>query len=400
MNVTFELSVSTLKAIQPGQIPFILIKYAGGEKGMNEHYLLLTPGPLTTTQTVKETMLKDWCTWDNDYKQIVQEIRSKLLSIACANPEQYTAVLMQGSGTFGVEAVLGTVVPREGKLLILSNGAYGDRLQEIARVLSIRYAVLQFPPNLPINNSAVGTALKQDEEITHVAFVHCETTTGILNPLESVVQLCKQYGKIVIVDAMSSFGGIPIDLQRLNIDFMISSANKCIQGVPGFSFILCNINELSKLEGQARSLSLNLYDQWKVMEAEQGKWRYTSPTHTVRAFYQALLELEDEGGVELRYARYRDNQILLVESMKRIGLSPYLPDSLQSPFITTFKYPEWNGFTFESFYQFLKNRGFVIYPGKLTDAEVFRIGTMGDVHKKDIKKMCVSAEAYMNGDRE
>ncbi len=314
---------------------------------MKNPYLLLTPGPLTTTRTVKEVMLKDWCTWDNDYKRIVQSIRSRLLELGHASEQKYTSVLIQGSGTFGVEATIGTAVPIDGKLLILANGAYGKRIEEIASVLGIRYRTIEFAPDRVPDVERLNVILEQDVAVTHVAFVHCETTTGILNPIEELVTVIKRHGKIAIVDSMSSFGGMDIAVEELGIDYLISSPNKCIQGVPGFSFVISNRQELAKCKGNARSLSLYLYDQCQVMDEEAGKWRFTSPTHVVRAFDQALMELEQEGGVEKRHSRYALNQQTLVRLMRQNGFKAFVPSTLQSPFITTFEYPDNERFTFE-----------------------------------------------------
>lgn len=354
---------------------------------MSNPYLLLTPGPLSTTATVKEAMQKDWCTWDHEYKTIVEQIRQQLLEVGRASKERYTTVFMQGSGTFGVEATLGSVMPSDGKLLVLINGAYGKRMEEIAKVLRIPYVSMAFEANTPVDPQAVEGKLIEDTSITHVAMVHCETTTGILNPLEAVMDVIKRNHRVAIIDAMSSFGGIPIAVEELQIDFIISSANKCIQGVPGFSFILCKRDELMKCKGRARSLSLDLYDQWETMEQDSGKWRFTSPTHVVHAFKQALEELAEEGGVEARHERYRINQQIIVEGMAQAGFKAYLPRELQSPLITTFLYPTHIPFTFERFYTYLKSAGIVIYPGKLTDIDVFRIGNMGDVHPKDMERL-------------
>ncbi|MGG4145739.1 2-aminoethylphosphonate--pyruvate transaminase [Paenibacillus algorifonticola] len=362
---------------------------------MSNPYVLLTPGPLSTTLTVKEAMLKDWCTWDHDYKAIVQQIRRQLLEIGRASQEHYTALFMQGSGTFGVEATLGSVIPNDGKLLILQNGAYGKRMEDIAKVLHIPHASLEFKANEQIDPQVVERKLIEDSSITHVAMVHCETTTGILNPLEAVMEVIKRNHRIAIIDAMSSFGGIPIGVEELQIDFIISSANKCIQGVPGFSFMLCKREELMKCKGRARSLSLDLYDQWETMENGSGKWRFTSPTHVVHAFAQALKELAEEGGVEARHARYRTNQQIVVEGLRQAGFTAYLPRELQSPIITTFLYPTHIPFEFEHFYTFLKLAGFVIYPGKLTDARVFRIGNIGDVHARDMERLSEQLLRYV-----
>ncbi|MDR3313653.1 MAG: 2-aminoethylphosphonate--pyruvate transaminase, partial [Oscillospiraceae bacterium] len=302
-------------------------------------YLLLTPGPLSTSKGVRNALLRDWCTWDADYnEEIVQNIRRRLVALATAKPEGYTAVLMQGSGSFSVEAALGSAIPQGGKLLILTNGAYGKRMVQIARVLKIDYIEYALLETEAPDPQKVTELLAQNPDITHVSLVHCETTTGILNPLEPLARAVKAQGRILVVDAMSSFGGILLDVDELGIDFLISSSNKCIQGVPGFAFVIAKRAQLQTCEGRARSLSLDLYDQWKEMD-KSGKWRFTSPTHIVRAFYQALDELEAEGGVAPRYARYCENQRLLVEGMRTLGFTALLPEDLQSPIITSFLYP-------------------------------------------------------------
>ncbi|GGI44417.1 2-aminoethylphosphonate--pyruvate transaminase [Paenibacillus marchantiophytorum] len=358
-------------------------------------YLLLTPGPLSTSKKVKAAMLRDWCTWDQDYNQLVQSIRSRLVTMASSKPDDYTTVLMQGSGSFCVESVIGSVIPRDGKLLVLSNGAYGKRMAEMAGILGIYSIVLDSGETNPVSTKQLEEVLKVDASITHVAVVHVETTTGMINPIADVARIAKSYGKTVIVDAMSSFGGIPIDIAELDVDYLISSANKCIQGVPGFGFILARKAALLTCKGLARSLSLDLYDQWETMELGNGKWRFTSPTHTVRAFDQALQELEEEGGVASRYERYKTNQETLVAGMQRMGFETLLTTDLQSPIITSFLYPDSAVFSFDEFYSRMKQEGFVIYPGKITAAATFRIGNIGDVHLVDIERLLAGMEKQL-----
>lgn len=362
----------------------------------DNQYLLLTPGPLSTSKRVRAALLNDWCTWDKEYNTMVQDIRSKLLKIAEASSNKYTTVLMQGSGSFGVEATIGTAIGSKDKLLILVNGAYGKRIGEIAEILNINYEVMLWKEKERINEEQVEAKLKEDSSITHVAFVHCETTTGILNPLESLCRVIKDNGKTLILDAMSSFGGIKINVEELGIDYLISSANKCIQGVPGFSFVIANKNKLMVTKGQAKSLALDLYGQWDTMEKDNGKWRFTSPTHTVHAFYEAMMELEDEGGVEKRYERYNSMQKLLVKDMEEMGFKAYVDKEYHSPIITTFRFLENDKFDFTSFYTFLKTKGFVIYPGKLSDADTFRIGNIGDIRIGDIERLLVGIREYKN----
>lgn len=350
-------------------------------------YLLLTPGPLTTSETVKEAMMSDWCTWDEDYNiGIVEKIRKELVGLASSRPEEYTAVLMQGSGTFCVEATLGSTIRPTDNLLIAANGAYGNRMGVIASYYGIQHHVLKFEETQPVDPKAIEAYLDEHPEVTHVSVVHCETTTGVLNPLAEVAAVVKGKGKTLIVDAMSSFGGVPIDMAALGIDFLISSANKCIQGVPGFGFIIARRSLLEQCKGIARSLSLDLFDQWDAMEKGHGKWRFTSPTHVVRAFMQALNELKAEGGIAARHARYCENHRTLVEGMRSLGFRTLLPDDEQSPIITSFYYPEAD-FDFKAFYLKLKERGFVIYPGKISQADTFRIGNIGDVHPQDFVRL-------------
>lgn len=366
-------------------------------EGPANPYVLLTPGPLSTTATVKEVMLQDWCTWDTDYNVIVQDVRQRLLNLATERSRSaYTSVLMQGSGTFCVEAALGTAIPSDGKVLILANGAYGERMAVIARRVRIPHAVLRSEETAAPDPSEVREALRADRSLTHVALVHCETTTGILNPLEEIAAVVRQSGRSFIVDAMSSFGGIPFDIGELGIDFMVSSANKCIQGVPGFGFVIARRSVLEACEGRARSLSLDLYDQWHTMERDHGKWRFTSPTHVVRAFAQALLELEREGGVPARNARYRANHLELTRGMVDLGFRCLLDEGLQSPIITSFLEPDAQEYSFSRFYADLKARGFVIYPGKVSHANTFRIGTIGDVSPVTIRSLLAAVRASIS----
>ena len=330
-------------------------------------YKLLTPGPLTTTATVKQEMLFDHCTWDDDYKKITLKIRDQLLELAHVRAEQYTVVLMQGSGTFGVESVITSVIGENEKLLIVANGAYGKRMKDICEHARINHEIIEFAENENPSAVAVAEKLDEEKEITHVAIVHSETTSGILN--------------------MSSFGGVDIEVGKLGSDFIISSANKCIQGVPGFSFVIANKNLLLASRGKARSLSLDLYDQWETMDKD-GKWRFTSPTHVVLAFSKALDEMLEEGGIAARSKRYYDNNRLLIEKMAEMGMKSYVDLAYQGPIITTFYYPEGKEFAFSEMYDYIKARGYAIYPGKLTTAQTFRIGNIGEIYEADILNLC------------
>lgn len=363
-----------------------------------KNYKLLTPGPLTTTDTVKREMLFDHCTWDEDYKIITQDIRKRLLKLAHVSEDKYTAVLMQGSGTFGVESVFSSVIGDNDKVLIITNGAYGKRMCSIADRLNLNYVTYDEEYDRIPSAEKVNEILENDKSITYVSMVHSETTSGILNDIEAVGKIVKNMGRNYIVDAMSSFGGVDIDVEGIGIDFIISSANKCIQGVPGFSFIICNREKLIASKGKARSLALDLYDQWETMDKD-GKWRFTSPTHTVLAFKKAMDEMDEEGGIPARSKRYRENNELLIKRMKELGFDTYI-HSNQGPIITTFLYPESCNYTFNEMYEYIKDRGYAIYPGKVTDIDTFRIGNIGEIYKEDIEKLYEIMKEFLNGKEE
>jgi len=353
----------------------------------NKDKLLFTPGPLTTSDTVKQRMLHDLGSRDKMFIAAVRDVRNRLLGLAGLSQELgYEAILMQGSGTFGLEAVVSSTIPPEGKLLVIINGAYGRRIASIARTLRIDVDTLEGPEDQVPDLKAISQKLASDPAITHVFVVHCETTTGILNPVQEIGELVKSANKVFCVDAMSSFGAIPIDLEACHIDFLVSSANKCIEGVPGFSFILARKQALLATEGYARSMSFDLFAQWQGLE-KNGQFRFTPPTHTILAFHQALIELEEEGGVEGRAARYRRNHEVLHHGMNQLGFTPYLSPDVQSVIITSFYYPSHPNFDFNAFYNALSDLGLVIYPGKLTKADCFRIGNIGQLFPKDIERL-------------
>lgn len=362
---------------------------------MVEKYLLLTPGPLTTSETVKGAMDFDYCTWDDDYKQITQSFRHSLLELAQVSADEYTAVPIQGSGTYGVESVISSTISDDDKLLIAINGAYGKRISEMADIYGIDHVDLVVDEREPITLELVTEYLDKYPDITHFAMIHCETTTGILNPVEDIIPYVHDHGIVTIVDAMSSFGGVPIDVKAEKMDYLISSSNKCIQGVPGFSFVIARKEALENTKGLARTLSLDLYDQYMEMERNNGKWRFTSPTHVVHAFYEALKELNEEGGVTARHQRYLNNQKHLATGMEELGFKVLIDEKYQSPIITSFIYPT-DDFDFHEFYQELKGDGFVIYPGKISQVPTFRIGNIGEVYDEDISKLLLAIKEIIN----
>lgn len=346
--------------------------------------LLFTPGPLTTSATVKQAMLHDVGSWHSEFNARVKAIREQLLSIAGVSQSNgWEAVILQGSGTFGVESVFASCVPLDGKVCVLVNGAYGERIVTMLRHLRIAHIALRTAENELPDPRKLNELLTNDKQITHVAVVHCETTTGILNPIDEIGRITKQHGRAYVVDAMSSFGAIPIDFESIGIDFLISSANKCLQGVPGFSFVIARREALLGNEGNERCLSLNLADQLRGFE-KNGQFRYTPPTHVLLAFEQALKEFFAEGGVAGRGARYKRNHTVLIEGMRQLGFVPYLPDAIQSYIITAFHYPADPQFKFAELYRRLSDKGFIIYPGKLSHADTFRIANIGHLFERDI----------------
>ncbi len=348
--------------------------------------ILFTPGPLTTSRTVKQAMLRDLGSRDSTFIELIKDIRNRLLEIGQVHKGDYEAIIMQGSGTSGLEAVVSSMVPPDGKLLVIVNGAYGRRITLIAETLNIDVVTLVYAENSTPDLAEIESTLTADNLITHVVAVHCETTTGIINPIEEIGSLVNQFGKIYFVDAMSSFGAIPFNLAKCEVDYMVSSANKCIEGVPGFSIILAKQETLLATEGYARSLNLNLLAQWKGLEAN-GQFRFTPPTHALLAFHQALLELETEGGVDGRAARYRGNYETLIAGMRAMGFEEYIRPEDQGYIITSFPYPDHPNFNFEEFYQALNEKDYVIYPGKVSEADCFRIGSIGHIFPADIRAL-------------
>ena len=337
--------------------------------------LLLTPGPLTTSKRVKEVMVHDWGSRDAAFLKINQEVLDRLPDIVNGRGTHVT-VPMQGSGTFAVEAMLTTFVPPNGKVLLLINGAYGQRAKKICDIARRAYAVHETAEDTPPDLAAVGKMLQADKAITHVFAVQCETTSGILNPIVEIGALVARHGRKLLIDAMSAFGALPLDAAKTQFDAVAASSNKCIEGVPGLGFVICRKAALAETKGNATTLVLDLHDQWQNF-SKTGQYRFTPPIHVIVSFHQALTEFWAEGGQPGRGGRYAENGKILIEGMRKLGFTTLLPDRLQAPIIITFHMPKDPKFVFETFYDLLKERGYVIYPGKLTVADSFRIGCIG-----------------------
>lgn len=355
---------------------------------------LLTPGPLTTSLATKSAMLRDWGSWDGDFNALTAGVCRRLLEVARAE-ETHVCVPLQGSGTYAVEAALATLLPWDGKTLVLMNGAYGQRMARILQYLGRDFETLDMGDYLPPPPERVEVILAADPEISHVAVVHCETSSGILNPLEAIAEVTWRQGRRLFVDAMSSFGALPIDARELPFDGLVSSANKCFEGVPGFGFALLRRKALEQCVGNAHSLSLDLYDQWTYLE-RSGQWRFTPPTHVVAAFASALEQHAAEGGVAGRLARYVHNETVLVAGMRAMGFHTLLADRWLSPIIVTFHAPGHPNFEFGRFYDLIKQHGFIIYPGKLTQVDSFRIGCIGQLFEEQMRGVLAAVRAALD----
>ena len=345
---------------------------------------LLTPGPLTTTDTTKQAMLHDWGSRDETFIETNSRVLKQLVDIAGANAS-HVAVPVQGSGTFAVEATIATLVPKNGKALVLINGAYGHRMVKILYYLGRDCIILQTPEDTIPDLAELDKTLNENSDITHVLAVHCETTSGILNPIHDIAVIVSNHGRALIIDAMSAFGAIELDARSTPFTALMASSNKCLEGVPGLGFAIIQKSALEKCEGNAHSLSLDLYDQWQVMEKTK-QWRFTPPTHVIAAFDAAIKQFLAEGGVKARNKRYLNNRDVLITGMRDMGFETLLPDDLQAPIIITFKMPADKNFVFDDFYNRLKDQGFVIYPGKLTVAPSFRIGCIGALGENEIRQ--------------
>src|SRR6266850_1380814 len=326
---------------------------------------LLTPGPLTTTRATKEAMLRDWGSRDGAFIAMNARVRRRLTELVNGDGS-HTCVPLQGSGTFVVEAMIGTLVPPTGKLLVLVNGAYGRRMVRMCEYYRRACVVQETAEDQPADPAALDAALARDPGVTHVVVVHCETTSGVLNPVEEIAAVTARHGR------------------RVPFDALVASANKCLEGVPGVGFAIIRREALEETRGRAPSLSLDLHDQWVAME-KNGQWRFTPPTHVLAALDRALDQHAAEGGVAGRGARYRRNCALLVDGLRGMGFETLLPDRLQAPIIVTVRMPADPKFHFETFYERLNQRGYVIYPGKLTVADSFRIGCIGALGEGEMR---------------
>ncbi|HEY2977240.1 MAG TPA: 2-aminoethylphosphonate--pyruvate transaminase [Burkholderiaceae bacterium] len=351
---------------------------------MDRDPILLTPGPLTTTLRTKLAMLRDWGSWDASFNAVTARLRAQLLDIVHGH-EMHVVVPLQGSGTFSVEAAVATLVPRDGHVLVLDNGAYCKRAAKLTQMMGRRASVLAFAEDEPVSAAALDARLAEDASITHVILIHCETGTGVLNPFAEVAAVCEQRGKGLIVDAMSSFGAIEIDSRKLRFDALVAASGKCLEGVPGMGFVFVRRAVLDACAGNSQSLAMDLHDQHAYME-RTGQWRFTPPTHVMVALAEAVAQFVEEGGQPARLARYRDNCATLIAGLSALGLKPFLRAEVQAPIIVTFHAPAHPAYDFKRFYDAAKARGFILYPGKLTQLETFRVGCIGAIGRVEMQQ--------------
>lgn len=345
--------------------------------------ILLTPGPLTTSARTRRAMMVDWGSWDDSFNQLTARVCQQLVSII-NGADSHHCVPLQGSGTFAVEAAIGTLVPRDGHVLVLINGAYGKRLAKICEVLGRRFSTFETAEDQPTTARDVERLLRANPDITHVALIHCETSTGILNPLADISTVVAHHGKGLIIDAMSSFGALPIDAQKIPFDALIAASGKCLEGVAGMGFVFARKTSLAKAAGHSHSLAMDLHDQQTYM-AKTGQWRFTPPTHVLAALHEALVQYHEEGGLPGRLKRYATNCQTLLDGMARLGIRSFLPEAIQAPIIVTFHAPKDSRYQFKAFYERVKAKGFILYPGKLTEVETFRVGCIGHVSQDDMQ---------------
>ena len=356
---------------------------------MDRDAILLTPGPLTTTLRTKLAMLRDWGSWDSDFNALTAELRRALLAIAHAQ-DSHVVVPLQGSGTFSVEAAVATLVPRDGHILVLDNGAYCKRFGKLATLMGRRTTIHARAEDEPVSAEELDTVLRADPSITHVGFIHCETGTGVVNPLQAVSDVCAQHGKGLIVDAMSSFGALEIDARKVRFDALVAASGKCLEGVPGMGFVLIRQAVLDGCAGNSHSLAMDLHDQHEYMR-KTGQWRFTPPTQVVAALAEAVKQFDEEGGQRARLARYSDNCRVLIDGMAALGFKPFLKPEIQAPIIVTFHAPASPSYDFKAFYEGAKKRGFILYPGKLTTLETFRVGCIGAIGRNEMMQAVAAA---------
>lgn len=355
--------------------------------------VLLNPGPATTTDSVKYAQVQsDICPREYEFGDLMEWCATELTKVV-ADPDEYTTVMFGCSGTGADEAMVCSVVPENGKLLVIDNGSYGNRIAKIAGVHKLNYDVFTSSTYEPIDLNALEETIAKGK-YTHLAGVYHETTTGLLNPIKEICQIAKKYNIVTIFDAVSAYAGIPMDMKDIGVDFIASTSNKNIQGMAGVGFVVCNKKALEATKDiPIRNYYLNLWDQYQYFQKTH-QTRFTPPVQTFYALRQAIIESKVET-IEARAQRYTDCWKVLVETVKKLGLKMLVAEENQSHLITAILEPESPKYSFESLHDFAKKYEFTIYPGKLGNINTFRIANIGDIKPEEMKAFCVKLEEYM-----
>jgi len=345
--------------------------------------ILLIPGPLTTSKKVTSTLLKDYSAREDYFINSIKSVRKNLLKISNTNQDDYTTILMQGSGTYGNESVISSL-PDKSKITVFSNGLYGDRLKEISKRYNKLHNYIEEPNNKQITPTLFENNIKYCTS-SHIALVHNETTSGILNPINKLIPIAKKYNKKIIVDAISSYGGIPIDISNLDIDYLIGSSNKCLHGHPGMSFIIAKKNTLEECKTNKSNLSLNLYEQYLDFETSD-QFRFTPPVQIVNSLSKAINELKNKGGIVSRYDNYTILNTIIYDELIDLGFKPYLERDINSPIVSTYIIPDYlTNFNFDVFARNLKKHKIILYPSPINNPNLIRIGNIGDISINELR---------------
>jgi 2-aminoethylphosphonate-pyruvate transaminase len=354
--------------------------------------IILTPGPVATSALTRQAMLRDFTPNEPDLLALTAEMRVRLVAMVHGQ-DRYVCVPVQGVGNTANEAALGTLVPREKKLLIVDNGFYGARLQQIAGAIGVPFAALELPWTEPVTGAQLDAALAADPAIGHVVVCHVDTGTGLLNPIEPLAEVARTRGVALIVDAIASFGGLPIDADALDLEAIVLSPNKWLEGLPGIGLVVAKRTALEAAAGRSHSFCLDLHRQWRGLESD-GRWRFTPPAQATAALVAALRQHAKEGQAA-RFERVRRNWRCLVGGLRALGFQTFLRDEVASPVIATFHEPADPNYERERLFELTWQQGFVMFRGRLTREPTFRIGCMGAIDEAVMRQVVRAIETSM-----
>ncbi|MDX1638973.1 MAG: 2-aminoethylphosphonate--pyruvate transaminase [Balneolaceae bacterium] len=357
-----------------------------------ERNILLNPGPATTARSVKEALVvNDICPREEEFGTVLTDISEGLLKIGNGS-EQYQACLFAASGTGAVEAMLTSALGADEKVLIITNGAYGIRMEKICDAFSRDFETIcrfgEYPQVDRLRQKL------QEEDFTHLAAVHHETSTGMMNPLEEISHLCREFGVKLIVDAMSSFGAYPIDLDRSGISYLAASSNKCIHGMPGLSFVIFHTDCVDEIEKNNGNFYFDMYRQWSYLK-QKGQLRFTPPVQVCYSFREAIKDTLEET-VENRWQRYRQNWQVLYDGIRQLGFRFYLPMEQQSHILMAVALDGVLHRGFDHFHDYLYGKNITVYPGVIPETDTFRMAVIGDLYPRDLHYVVEQIEQYLD----